>query len=451
MKKTLTCPYGTYISNIDFASFGTPVGKCGSYEQSQCHAKDSLEIISSLCVGKVQCALSASNNIFGGDPCVDVSKRLTVQATCTLLPEVINSRVPYQMTVAITDGHGAVAENKVSIFIKDVNEAPVVESSILTVKENSDKGTLIGSPVVASDPDEGDILSYNLFGGDQVENFQMNTQTGQLSLLGRLDYERKSKYILTIKVIDNGNPRRTTLANLNVYVEDLNERPYIGAHNISVNEDKRVGQYVGTHIGYDVDSMDLLSYSVVSGDIYGYFKIDMKDGKLYVRKVLNFESPENKFKIVVDVTDLGGLKDSALCAIDIRDVNEAPQFDLDASFVRYIIEDDYSGAFNSYREVDGGVVQAFDPDYDNNITYTIDESRGSDDKGIFQIGTLDGKIVAKGGMEIDYEELPRHQKYFELWVVATDDRGLQDAVLVTILVQDINEPPVVADKFFGCG
>ena len=109
--------------------------------------------------------------------------------------------------------------------------------------------------------------------------------------------------------------------------------------------------------------MDLLSYSVVSGDIYGYFKIDMKDGKLYVRKVLNFESPENKFKIVVDVTDLGGLKDSALCTIDIRDVNEAPQFDLDASFVRYIIEDDYSGAFNSYREVDGGVVQAFDPDY----------------------------------------------------------------------------------------
>merc|ERR1712185_159952 len=131
------------------------------------------------------------------------------------------------MTVAITDGHGAVAENKVSIFIQDVNEAPVVESSILTVKENSDKGTLIGSPVVASDPDEGDILSYNLFGGDQVENFQMNTQTGQLSLLGRLDYERKSKYILTIKVIDNGNPRRTTLANLNVYVQDLNERPYI--------------------------------------------------------------------------------------------------------------------------------------------------------------------------------------------------------------------------------
>jgi hypothetical protein len=190
IKKSLKCPSGTYISDIQFASYGSPSGKCGAFRQSQCHAKYSLDVVSSKCVGKVECGVSASNNIFGENPCADVNKVLKVQAACKTLPDVLKGRMPYQMTIGITDIHGATAKNKISVYVKDINEPPVINEGIFTVRENSDKGTQIGSPIVANDQDEGDTLSFHLVGGDEVEKFQINKNSGQISLLGDINFER---------------------------------------------------------------------------------------------------------------------------------------------------------------------------------------------------------------------------------------------------------------------
>src|SRR5690606_30951106 len=35
---TLTCPEGGIITSIVFASFGEPVGECGGFTQTECHA-----------------------------------------------------------------------------------------------------------------------------------------------------------------------------------------------------------------------------------------------------------------------------------------------------------------------------------------------------------------------------------------------------------------------------
>lgn len=39
----LLCPPGQKISQIKFASFGWPEGKCGSYTQGKCHAQKSYD------------------------------------------------------------------------------------------------------------------------------------------------------------------------------------------------------------------------------------------------------------------------------------------------------------------------------------------------------------------------------------------------------------------------
>lgn len=80
---TLTCPEGSTITSIDFASFGTSTGECGAFAQNACHAADSQAVLEAACLGQGTCSVEALNEAFGGDPCPFVEKNLNVQATCT--------------------------------------------------------------------------------------------------------------------------------------------------------------------------------------------------------------------------------------------------------------------------------------------------------------------------------------------------------------------------------
>ncbi|KAJ4714293.1 Beta-galactosidase [Melia azedarach] len=82
-KVHLRCSPGHTISSIKFASFGTPLGTCGSYQQGPCHASTSYAILEKKCVGQQRCAVTISNSNFGQDPCPNVLKRLSVEAICS--------------------------------------------------------------------------------------------------------------------------------------------------------------------------------------------------------------------------------------------------------------------------------------------------------------------------------------------------------------------------------
>ncbi|KAB2618119.1 beta-D-galactosidase [Pyrus ussuriensis x Pyrus communis] len=80
-KVHLRCNPGQAISSIKFASFGTPLGTCGSYQEGTCHATTSYSVVQKKCIGKQRCAVTMSNSNFG-DPCPKVLKRLSVEAVC---------------------------------------------------------------------------------------------------------------------------------------------------------------------------------------------------------------------------------------------------------------------------------------------------------------------------------------------------------------------------------
>ncbi len=80
---TLTCPEGSTITSIDFASFGTSTGDCGSFATSECNAADSQAVVEAACLGQSSCSVEATNETFGGDPCSFTVKYLNVQATCS--------------------------------------------------------------------------------------------------------------------------------------------------------------------------------------------------------------------------------------------------------------------------------------------------------------------------------------------------------------------------------
>ncbi len=79
----LSCPAGSTITSIDFASFGTSSGECGAFVEGECLAAESQAIVEAACVGQSSCRLDATNEAFGGDPCSFTVKHLDIEATCT--------------------------------------------------------------------------------------------------------------------------------------------------------------------------------------------------------------------------------------------------------------------------------------------------------------------------------------------------------------------------------
>ncbi|KAJ7514741.1 hypothetical protein O6H91_23G057400 [Diphasiastrum complanatum] len=78
----LECPDNQLISSIKFASFGNPQGRCQAFQQGDCHATNSLDIVKKRCIGKKTCSISVSSTTFGVEPCAGVSKSLAVEAHC---------------------------------------------------------------------------------------------------------------------------------------------------------------------------------------------------------------------------------------------------------------------------------------------------------------------------------------------------------------------------------
>lgn len=81
----LSCAGGQTISAVTFASYGTPGGSCGSSfsVNSSCNAASSAKVVEGLCLGKPRCTITASNSVFGGDPCHLTAKRLAAAVTCS--------------------------------------------------------------------------------------------------------------------------------------------------------------------------------------------------------------------------------------------------------------------------------------------------------------------------------------------------------------------------------
>ncbi|XP_062157435.1 beta-galactosidase 1 [Alnus glutinosa] len=82
-KAHLWCGPGQKISSIKFASFGTPEGVCGSFREGSCHAHKSYDAFQRSCVGQNSCSVTVAPEIFGGDPCPSVMKKLSVEAVCS--------------------------------------------------------------------------------------------------------------------------------------------------------------------------------------------------------------------------------------------------------------------------------------------------------------------------------------------------------------------------------
>ncbi|KAK8582171.1 hypothetical protein V6N13_145151 [Hibiscus sabdariffa] len=79
---SISCPSpNQVISTIKFASYGTPLGSCGSFSHGRCSSAKARSIVHEACVGSTSCSIGVSTRTFG-DPCKGIKKSLAVEVSC---------------------------------------------------------------------------------------------------------------------------------------------------------------------------------------------------------------------------------------------------------------------------------------------------------------------------------------------------------------------------------
>src|SRR5262249_41071081 len=153
--------------------------------------------------------------------------------------------------------------------------SPTIASQSLSVAENSNGGTVVGT-VVASDPDVGQTLTYAITGGNEVvvggntvNAFTIDHDTGviKVSSAAAMDFETNPSFSLTVTVTDSGSPPLSKSALVTVNLDDVNETPgFVSSGPFNVNEHSATGTPVGTVAATDPDAGQKLTYSILSGN-----------------------------------------------------------------------------------------------------------------------------------------------------------------------------------------
>lgn len=228
-------------------------------------------------------------------------------------------------TVQAIDAAGNVSQNT-SIIQRIpliVNHPPTIENQIFAVDENRPNGTVLGT-LVANDPDVGDTLTYGLVGTSSV--FAINATNGQITVIdtNQLNFESNPSFNLTVQVTDGGGLNDT--ATLTINLNNVNEAPVVNDQIFAIDENRPNGTVVGTVAVSDPDAGDTRNFTITGGTGNTAFAINNNTGVITVANssFLDFETTPS-FTLDLQVTDAGGLSDTAKITINLNDVNEGIQ------------------------------------------------------------------------------------------------------------------------------
>ena len=154
----------------------------------------------------------------------------------------------------------------VDITVTDVNEAPEFDdgdSTSRNVDENTAANTDFGSPVAATDVDDGDTITYTL-GGTDMASFVIDSSTGQLKTKAALNFETKSEYSVTITATDD---ELTDTINVTINVKNVIENALLSTRTTKVAREI-------------VSELDKAETDITAADLAGLERLSFFDQKI---------------------------------------------------------------------------------------------------------------------------------------------------------------------------
>jgi VCBS repeat-containing protein len=326
-------------------------------------------------------------------------------------------------TVTATDSKGQTATQTVTVTVTPVNDAPVITSgATATVAENAAVTTEVYK-VTATDVDANTTLTYSL-GGADAAFFNINSQTGSVTLKASADYEADNTYVFDVKASDG---TATTTKTVTLTVTDVNEAPVItSGATATVAENAATTTVVYDANATDPDANATVTYSLSGADA-ALFNINAATGEVTLKASANFEAkPSYSFTVVATDNGNPALTGSKDVTLNVTDVNEVPTF-ASGTATATVAENAAASTVvfdASATDVDAGDV----------LTYSLTGA----DAALFNIDGATGEVTLKAPANFEADNS------YTFSVVATDKGGLTATQVVTLNVTDVNEAPTFA-------
>ncbi|KAG8133053.1 hypothetical protein E2320_010850 [Naja naja] len=329
------------------------------------------------------------------------------------------------------------------INVLDVNDnPPVFNQSVYRVKllENTASGSLVIT-LNATDFDEGVNREISYFFSNKApphvtKMFGINSDIGEIRVIGKVDYEESNFHELPILAKDKGSFPLLGHCKVLIEVLDMNDNiPELSVNSLSVPlpEDSPLGTVVAIISASDRDSANNGQINCFLRPTGVPFQLESTFKNYYsltVGAVLDREKV-TEYRIVVTVEDQGvpPLFSSLTFLVPISDINDnAPAFP-QPSYTVFVKENNPPGAHIF-------TISATDPDIAENalITYWIDENLWPLSSYI-SVHSESGRLYAL--QSLDYEEL----KLLEFQVRAKDAGmpSLCGNATVQVFVMDEND------------
>ncbi|XP_060053958.1 protocadherin Fat 2 [Erinaceus europaeus] len=305
----------------------------------------------------------------------------------------------------------------------------------IDVLENAPLGTPLAL-LAAADPDPGfsGRMVYALAEGNDDGCFDIELDTGLLTVAAALDYEATSFYSLNVTVHDLGAPRKSSWKLLTVSVKDWNDnapRFPPGGYQVAVPEDAEVGSTVAQLQAKDADSEDngRVRYTLLSptekfslhpltGELVVASRLDREAAPHYMLKVEARDQPVDGSPQHFCITDL---------TVILEDANDnSPQCIPERSSLK-VPEDLPVGTLLTFLD-------ASDPDLGpaGDVNFVLLD----DAHGTFRVDHMTGALSLES--QLDFER----QAGYNLSLWASDSgrpRPRRSLCHVEVIVLDVNE------------
>ncbi|XP_043925010.1 protocadherin gamma-A4-like [Protopterus annectens] len=328
----------------------------------------------------------------------------------------------------------AVAENPFQIFageieIQDINDNPPVfvpDEVKLSISELTSPGSSfpLGQ---AEDPDVGvnSLLDYDLNLNEYFSLIVTDTESGhfiELVLNNSLDYEKQTDHFVTLTAKDNGIPKRSGTARIQIIVLDINDnKPEFSqaVYKTSLKEGSPKGTLIikvnATDSDGGANGEVRYSFKKITDTTRSLFRLDPVSGEIILQGILDYEETKG-FDITVEAKDGGGLTAQRRVLIDVLDDNDnAPQITI-SSVSNEISEDAISGTVIAFINID---------DLDS---------------------TDNGETSCHIQQNIPFKLIPLYKNYYTLELNGSLDREKTPEYNITITAVDKGFPPLSSVK-----
>ncbi|XP_027710583.1 protocadherin gamma-A10-like [Vombatus ursinus] len=350
----------------------------------------------------------------------------------------------HQLLLIATDGGdpARTGETQIRIRVLDVNDnAPRFQRSLyeVSVPEDVQTGTAVVK-VQATDRDEGSNaeITYSLIKLSEASSllFQIGPTSGELKIVGSLDFEADQLHELEVQAIDGGG--LSALAHILLRVTDVNDNPpeiTITSLFSPVPEDSPLGTIIALFNVHDRDSAEngrircaisrQVPFEISSSfdNYYSLISIEILDRE----RILGYN-------ITITAEDRGDppLTSYQVIQLQVSDKNDNPPVFHQSHYLAYVMENNLPGATISSPK-------ASDADSEDNarVTYSIanETFQGSPLSSYISINSETGVLYAL--RSFDYEQF----RQLQLRVTARDsgDPPLSSNVTLTLFILDQND------------